>query len=240
MNILALAEAYYEACLQMIKTAKIRELPNGQYRVLSKKDKNLGTYPSKEKALKRLRQVEFFKHLDNSKADDTAIDLTDIDDFSFSAILRKLRKRTSKENVRSFLIDYKKVFDKAVKNKINKPEQVALQRALISLNKRCKLKLDKELVKNASVSELGDPVRVGKYISDIVKFTIMRMKPESRDKALQVLRSKIYILNENDLAQKKMPASASMGQSITFIKHILFNHDANYIRAVLNNIVRNL
>jgi hypothetical protein len=34
-----------------------------QYRLVSKKSgKNLGTYPSKEGALKREREVEYFKH----------------------------------------------------------------------------------------------------------------------------------------------------------------------------------
>ena len=32
------------------------------YKVLSKKGKNLGSSTSKEEALKRLRQVEYFKH----------------------------------------------------------------------------------------------------------------------------------------------------------------------------------
>jgi hypothetical protein len=33
------------------------------YAVVSKKGKNLGTYPSRKQAVKRLRQVEYFKHL---------------------------------------------------------------------------------------------------------------------------------------------------------------------------------
>lgn len=34
----------------------------GGYKVVSKKGKSLGKYKSKKGALKRLRQVEFFKH----------------------------------------------------------------------------------------------------------------------------------------------------------------------------------
>ena len=33
------------------------------YAVVSKKGKNLGKYPSRKQAVKRLRQVEYFKHL---------------------------------------------------------------------------------------------------------------------------------------------------------------------------------
>lgn len=39
----------------------IRKVKDG-YRVVSKSGKNLGTYKTKKAALKRLRQVEYFKH----------------------------------------------------------------------------------------------------------------------------------------------------------------------------------
>jgi len=39
----------------------IRKVKGG-YRVVSEKGKNLGTYRSKAAALRRLRQVEYFKH----------------------------------------------------------------------------------------------------------------------------------------------------------------------------------
>lgn len=32
------------------------------YRVVSESGRNMGTYPSREKAKKRLQQIEFFKH----------------------------------------------------------------------------------------------------------------------------------------------------------------------------------
>ena len=47
-----------------------------------------------------------------------------------------------------------------------------------------------------------------------------------------------FALNEKEIAGKKMPASSSMGQSITFLKHILFGQDPQYIRSVLNNVAR--
>lgn len=33
------------------------------YRVVAESGRNMGTYPTKEQAEKRLRQIEFFKHL---------------------------------------------------------------------------------------------------------------------------------------------------------------------------------
>jgi hypothetical protein len=241
-DILLLANDYYQSCLQsLVKLAYIRKLPNGKYRVFSEKGRNLGTYKSRDAAKERLRQVEYFKHVDDSKADDSeVIDLTDIDDFSYSACLRKIRQKCSKDQVRKFLEIYKIQFDKAVKEKLQKPERVALQNSVVKFGKLYKIKINKKLIKNAAVSELGDPALVGKYLADIIRFTLTRISPEKRPHALDSLKNKIYNMNENEISIKDLPPSSAMGQSITFVKHVLFNHNARYIREVLNNIVRNL
>jgi hypothetical protein len=44
----------------------IRKVKGG-HRVVSKKGKNLGTSPTRAGAVKRLRQVEFFKHQKGKK-----------------------------------------------------------------------------------------------------------------------------------------------------------------------------
>ena len=36
-----------------------------EYRVLAESGRNIGTFKTKEEAKKRLRQIEFFKHLNN-------------------------------------------------------------------------------------------------------------------------------------------------------------------------------
>lgn len=243
-HILQLANSFEKDCLQGLnKLAFIRKLPSGKYRVLSENGKNLGTYDSRSAAEKRLKQVEYFKHVDKddaNAADDKAIDLTNIDDFSFSATMRKMRQNASKEQVRQFLGLFKKCFDKAVKEKLQNPEKVALQNSLVKFNKIHKIKLDKDLVKNAAISELGDPSLVGKYLADIVKFTLHRIEPEKREHAKESLRKKFYAFNADELAQKEMPTTSAIGQSITFVKHVLFNHSPYYIREVLNHLVRNL
>jgi len=223
----------------MIKIARIVKLPNGKYRVLSENGRNLGTYNSRKGAEKRLRDVEYFKHRDNNDVKDS-IDLTDIDDFSFSATLRKLRLQCSEEQVREFLEIYKKEFDKAMQKDLQKPDVVALQNSLVAFSKIYDIKLSRSIFKEAMVSELGNPILVGKYLSDIIKFTLTRISPERRQGAIESVRQKIYDMNENEISAKDLPASSSMGQSLTFVKHVLFNHDARYIREVLNNIVRNL
>ena len=231
---------YYESII--IKIAKIKQLPNGSYQVVSQKGKNLGTYKSRKAAEKRLRQVEYFKHLDKSNANDSIqkINLTDIDDYSYSAILRKLRKVCDNQTVIEFLAIYKKCFDKAYKEKLQKPELIALQNSLIKFNKIHPIKLDKKMIKNAAVSELGDAASVGKYLSNIIRFILTRIAPENRQHAIESLKNKIYNLDEREISDKILPASSAMGQSITLIKHVLFNHDANYIREVINNLVGNL
>jgi hypothetical protein len=239
-GILKLATQYEDGCQEFIKDAIIRKQPNGKYRVLSEKGKNLGESDTRSGAEKRLKQVEFFKHKDKNQADDSELDLSGADDWSYSAIMRKLREKGSKEQVMSFLKIYKNCFDRAVKEKLQKPEKVALQNAAIKFSKVYKIKFSKKLVKKAAVAELGDPALVGQYLANIVKFTLNRISPEKRTNAIANLRNKLYFLNERELADKKMPASSAIGQSITFVKTVLFNHDKNYIREVLNHLVRAL
>jgi hypothetical protein len=237
-QLLSLTSDYADHC-QWIATAKIKKLPNGQYRVLSEKGKNLGTSDTKEKAEKRLRQIEFFKHQDQHHAE-SIIDLSQATDFSFSAIMRELRQHGSAEQVNYFLKLFHQEFNQAYLKELQQPEKVALQNSLTKFNKKHKIKVKGKLVKAAAVSELGDPAKVGKYLSDIVKFTINKIPPDKRSKALDSLRKKFYGLNANEIAQKNLPPTSGIGQSITFVKHVLFNHNPHYIREVLNNLVRNL
>lgn len=245
-DVLSLANNYNEICTNnLIKIAIIRKLPNGKYRVLSESGKNLGTYTSRDAAKKRLKQIEFFKYLDKqdeNKSEDQldTIDLTDLDELTYSALVRKLRKKAPKECVQEFLQIYRTQFDRAIKEKLQKPTSVAMQNALIIFSKTHKIRLNKDIVKNAAVSELGDPRLVGKYLSDIIRFTLSRISPDKRPRAVASLKSKIYNMNENEISIKNLPPSSAIGQSITFVKHVLFNHNPRYIRDVINNIVRNL
>lgn len=237
-NLIEEVEKFAQAC-QLEKTAKIRKMPNGKYRVLSEKGKNMGTYNSREGAKKRLRQVEYFKHFDHAAADDI-IDLTDIDEMAYSAIIRKLRQKTSDEVVQVFLKIFKQEFDKSVKHKINTPEKVALQNTLVKFNKLHKIRLDKKMVKSAAVSELGNAEQVGKSLADIVKFILNRLPSDKKQKAVENLKNKFRNLDASEIADKITPESAALGQSITFVKHVLFNHDTTYIQAVLNALVASL
>ena len=73
----------------MIKLSKIKKLPDGKYRVLSGKGKNLGTFPTFQLAKKRLIQIEYFKHRKSE------LDLTGDEKpgKTFSEIVKKFTKR---------------------------------------------------------------------------------------------------------------------------------------------------
>lgn len=103
-------------------------------------------------------------------AEDNIIDLTDADDFSFSAIMRIMRKKASKEALRLFLTYFKKEFDIAIKAKKQKPEKIALQNSLIKFNKKNKIKVKGKLLKNA-VTELYDYKSTSEYLSNVVKYS---------------------------------------------------------------------
>jgi hypothetical protein len=239
-KLIQLAERYNETYNSGFeKFSFVRKLPNGKWRVVSRKGKNLGTYNTKEEAKKRLKRIEYFKHQADD-GEDKAIDLTDIDDYSYSAIMRKMRNKASKEQVREFLKIFKSYFDKAVKNKLQKPEKVALQNSLVKFNKLYPIKLNKKMIKSAAISELGDPAQVGQYLANIVRFVLARLQPDQKNKAMETLRAKFQATNADELAQKTSPPTAGIGQSITFVKHVLFNQSPLYIREVLNNLSRNL
>ena len=239
-EIVQLADNFEQRCQDsLVKVAKIRKLPGGKYRVLSQKGKNLGTFDSEKAAKKHLKQVEYFKHLDKSDAEDGAsiIDLTDADEFAYSAIMRKMRQKASKEQVLTFLKLYKAEFDRAVKAKLKKPERVALQNALVKFSKLHKIKLSKKMVKSAAVSELGDSKAVGNYLAGIVRFILNRVPPDKRLQVRDRLKQKFYLMNADDIASKHLPDNAAVAQSITFVKHVLFNHDSNYVHEVINALV---
>jgi hypothetical protein len=235
-QIISLAVSYENVCGSLLKSAYIRKLPDGKYRVFSEDGCNLGTFNAKNQAEKHLQQIEFFKFKDKLNADDQVIDLTDLDDLSYSAIMRKLRQKASPEYVKAFLYLFKEHFDLAVKHSLNIPEDIALKHTLIEFRDTLNLKLNKQ----SGVSDLGSPVLVGQYLADIIRFILNRLKPSSRPKAINTLRNKFYALNVNELAHKKLPASSALGQSITFVKHVLFNHNPVYIREVLKNVVKYL
>jgi hypothetical protein len=209
-------------------------------------EKFAGKLPGSKSRVSKKDSLDYSGRQEEHDADakeaeeDSVIDLTGALDFSYSAIMREMRQEASKEQVRYFLTLFKKEFDKAVKEKFQKPEKVALQNSLVKFNKKHKIKCKKKLIKNAAIAELGEPALVGKYLADIVKFTLNKLPIEARAPAIEKLREKFYSFNADEMSQKTLPPTAAIGQSITFVKHVLINQNPLYIREVLNNLASNL
>ena len=123
---------------EIIKKAVIKKLPGKEkWQVLSEKGKNLGTYDSKEKAEKRLKQVEYFKHLDKKKR---KADLT-LNYFkkaseetpTYSAMMRELNKKKNPELREEFMRKFKDAFDQAMEQELEDAQTLALMEAKKSL-----------------------------------------------------------------------------------------------------------
>ena len=205
----------------MTKIAIIRKR-KGKWVVLSRKGKVLGTYNTRKAAEKRLRQIEFWKH---KKAQIKNPSL------SYSSVVRLLNDQYSKSTVDRFQKLFKENFDKLYLEGYEEPEDDALEQAISAVN---------IFKKKASAIEMGDPIFAGKKLSDLIRFLLRRIPEGKRQKAIQSMKKKIFMINEYDLSSKSMPPYSSMANSLTIVKNILLENEPEYIRMVLNSIVKNL
>lgn len=131
----------------IIKEAYIRQISENKWRVLSEKGKNLGTFPSKAKAKQRLQQVEMFKHMDKKKKrkkksslihDLFKISIAEKKEpevkYTYSYVMRKLRKNNSEKDIEDFQQIFKKQFDIALEKGLSNPENIALISALKAID----------------------------------------------------------------------------------------------------------
>ncbi len=219
---LSLQASIFDQLCDIKKVSFIRKLPNGKYRVVSRKGKNLGTYNTREEAAVRLRQIEFFKHKKQASTEP-----------NYSAFIRDLKEKAPKEIILQFKKVFKELFDQAIIDEVENPEKVAMKGALEYIDN-----VDTNLMKSAAAIEMGDPLQAGEFLATIIKFLMRRISAERRPKSLENLKRKIYGLNEQEISGKKLPSGAALGQSITLLKQILFGHSSPYIRNVLNAVVR--
>lgn len=87
---------------------------------------------------------------------------------------------------------------------------------------------------------IDSPQTAGKSIAAIIRFLLRKIEFAKRFYSVQNLKEKIIHLDEYEMANKRSPATASLGQAITFIKTILNGKPPFYIRSVLNEVIRNL
>lgn len=113
------------------KFSYIKNIGNGKWRVFSEDGKNMGTFTSKEKAIKRLKQIEYFKH---KKANLNVLDLSCINNLTFSSVMREINKKYSTEILDNFINNFKKNFDKLFCENEKNPEEKALIMSLLKLH----------------------------------------------------------------------------------------------------------
>lgn len=217
----------------LVKTAIIKKIKN-KWVIFSRKGKRLGEYSSKKDAVKRLRQIEYFKH----KKASLVLDLSNIEELSYSCVCREIFK-TNEKLTEDFLSIFKKNFDAfAINNEdVHIP---VLVKTIKDLNEVYEIRLPTLNVKTASISEYGSPEDIGIFLSHVIKFMTSRIKKENRQKSLNSLKSKIYSLNIDEISHKKIPASASLGHTLTLIKLLLSNQDPHFIRRVIFSAIKHL
>lgn len=172
-------------------------------------------------------------------------------DLSYSFIVRQLRK-LDPERAREFQESFKKAFDEAFLSGIDNVDDAALMQTIQEIelnseelsakedNKVIASSRERRLLKLAQDSLGGDVKITGQHVANIIKFLLRKISYLKRYEATMKLRQKIWSLDEYQMASKKSPPTASLGQSITFIKTLLNGKDPGYIRSVLAEIVRNL
>ena len=111
-----------------IKEAIVKKLPNGKYRLYSHKGKNLGTFDSREKAMKHEREVRFFKtqgaeisQIDMGKKVEmehkqTIVDLAkmlkpDLDESELNEIVQQTVTEIAKDHISELPLYYTKLSD---------------------------------------------------------------------------------------------------------------------------------
>lgn len=82
-------------------------------------------------------------------SEDKSINLSKVDGFYYSAIMRELNKQCSIEQIKYFMKQYYDFFHKCI-NKKN-CNNIALQNALIEFSKKYKIKISKNLLKQATI-----------------------------------------------------------------------------------------
>jgi len=93
---------------------------------------------------------------------------------------------------------------------------------------------DERLYKIAAAAiDFMSPQEAGRDIAAIINYLLKRMPIETlHESKIKVLR-KINELSSADMASKKMPATASFGQAISFVKNMLSGRPGDFIESTL-------
>lgn len=160
-------------------------------------------------------------------ANDKPIDLTDLDSFSLSAVMRKLNQQCDHDTIKDFLKVYLDCFNELADEEDF--EELVLKTALEKFS-------SKIIKKEASI----DTNQLSTHMSNIIKLLVEKIKPENRHKAIMSIKSKLSNVDINDMANKNMPASTAIGQSITLVKNVLFDKQPALIKDIITKVINKL
>lgn len=158
------------------------------------------------------------------------IDLSEIESFTLSAFMRQLNKQCNEEEVKHFLKIYFDNFNQLVDSDKDS-EKNALRKSIKQFSKTIKIK------KQAAVES---PDVIADNLINIIHLLVTKIKTENQHKAISSIKQKLTGISINDLATKNMPASSAIGQSISFVKQILFDKDPVYIKTILTKVIQKL
>jgi hypothetical protein len=97
-------------------------------------------------------------------------------------------------------------------------------------------------MKNSGLRKMADtleqnPVYVADSIVKVVKIMMSMISPEKRSGAIANISEKIFReFNPQEIASKKSPGGAAIGQSLALIKNILNSRDQLFIKIVLDEV----
>ena len=152
---------------------------------------------------------------------------------TYSAEMRRLHKENPKKMM-EFARAFKSAFDKAIINRVDDHQNIALLQAKhsiahISTNTLVKLA-------QTVLSSSRNPTEVGASLAQMIKILIDKI-PNQKE-ALTNVRNKILKIDPTKLSLSTIPKTAAYGQSITLVKTLLTGYSPEYINQVLTSVIK--
>jgi len=169
----------------------------------------------------------FFVKQANKEKD---IDLSEAENFTFSGVMRQLNKQCNPKEITAFLKLYYNYFNELADTD-PEPEKKSLIKSLKDFSATV------GITKQAAIEP---PDVIANNLINIIHLLVNKIKSENQTKALTSIKQKLNTISINDLATKNMPASSAIGQSISFVKQVLFDKDPAYIKTILTKVIQKL
>ena len=87
-------------------------------------------------------------------------------------------------------------------------------------------------------SSFTNSKELAKVIIVFVNTLLNRVKPQSKQLFKRRIKNKFYNINLFELAGKKLPPTATIGNAITIVKQLLMGQDPVFINEVMGLVIR--